>query len=47
LEDFERLNGLMADLDHHHGVERNITKEQLRWFVELEAVAGQESAIRE
>src|SRR5215210_6760546 len=44
LEDFERLNGLMADLDHHHGVERNITKQQLRWFVELEALAGLESA---
>jgi len=47
LEDFEQLNDMMADLDHHHGVERRITKVQLRWFIELEALAGQESAARE
>jgi hypothetical protein len=47
LDDFEQLNGMMADLDHQHGVERHITKEQLRWFVELESLAGQESATRE
>ena len=41
LEEFEQLNGLMADLDDHHGVERAITKQQLRWFVELEALAGE------
>jgi len=47
LEDFEQLNDMMVDLDHHHGVERHIIKQQLRWFVELEALAGQESAARE
>ena len=41
-----QLNDTMADLDPH-GVERHITKQQLRWFVELEALAGQESAERE
>ena len=47
LEDFEQLNDMMVDLDHHHGVERHIIKQQLRWFVELEALADQESAARE
>jgi hypothetical protein len=47
LEDFERLNDSMAGLDDNRGVGRHITKEQLRWFVELEALAGQESAARE
>ena len=44
LEDFEQLNDSMADLDDRHGVGRNITKQQLRWFVELEALAGQEGS---
>jgi hypothetical protein len=44
LEDFERLNDSMVKLDDHHGVGRHITEQQLRWFVELEAVAGQEES---
>jgi hypothetical protein len=47
LEDFEQLNDSMADLDHHHGIERNITKQQLRWFVELEVLTGQETVAQE
>jgi hypothetical protein len=38
-EDFERLNGVMADLDRQHDVaEEHITKQHLRRFVEEEAL---------
>jgi hypothetical protein len=39
-EDFEQLNDLMADLERQHDVAEDITKQQLRRFVEEEALLG-------
>jgi hypothetical protein len=39
-EDFEHLNDLMAGLERQHDVAEDITKQQLRRFVEEEALLG-------
>ncbi len=45
MEDFERPNDLMADIDRKHGVgEEDITQQYLRQFIEDElAITGDES----
>jgi hypothetical protein len=47
-EDFERLNGLMADLDRQRDIaEEHISKQQLRRFVEEKVLIGKDHSTQD